>query len=190
MGRLIKNIFRKHFMVELNNRTLALIGLFFVLLIVIVVLFIRSETNAAAAERSEVMGAVLVEHLKNEGYTTLYPECRGVSPTDADALRACLRVIVDARDLTKLFAKDEFKNVDAVKGTLGYLVIKNAKGGKSFASANFTLNYNNVPVANGCSTPGDIAPGYTCRFNFNTTCAPGDNLEVKYDGQRVFLHTC
>lgn len=168
-----------------------ILGLAILLLIILVIILgVRSATNSARAAAADQMSTVLVDVLHSEGYTTALPECRGVNPGQYDALQTCLEAVKAPSDLTQLFRQDSFQNYNEQSATAGYLVIQNAKGGKYFASENFTLIINNVETNQHCATPGEIAPGYTCKFSIDQRCNPGDNLEIKYNGQRVFLKTC
>jgi len=158
--------------------------------IVVVILFIRSSTNASRADKAATMGASLMGYLQDHGYMTLFASCRAASSTQFDKLTACLEDIRTNSDYTKYFKLSRYQNADARKNTTGYLIIENAEGMKTFGSANFTLVINNEPVTKGCTVPGEITPGYTCRFDLTQPCVAGDNLEITYDGKRVFLKTC
>jgi hypothetical protein len=165
-------------------------ALILVALIILVIIFgVRSATNSARADAAERMSTVLIDLLKAEEYTSAYKNCSGLRPDQYDAIKACLLIIKEPNDLTALFKQDDYQNT-AKDGTPGYLVIQNAKGAKTFQSANFTLRKNNVAAGTGCTTPGAIEPGFTCRFDLVEPCAPGDNLEITYQGKRVFLKTC
>jgi hypothetical protein len=174
----------------MQNKELISYVLILVLCITTIIFVIRSSTNAAREQEAEQMSTVLISKLKAEGYHVLYTQCRSLLPGDFPQLERCLEDAKSTQDLSKLFKEDRFSNVDAKAGKDGYLVIENAQGGRTFASANFTLRQNNVEVASGCTTPGDIAPGFTCRFDFTEYCEPGDNLEILYDGKRAHLKTC
>ncbi len=115
-------------------------------------------------------------------------ECRGITPNGYERLAACLKAIREKGDLTGYFKERGFRNKDA-RGE-GFLIIENARGRKSFESDSFTLLFNNEEVARGCTTPGTIAPGFTCRLNLTRKCEPGDNLEIRYEGKRAHLKTC
>lgn len=160
------------------------------LLAVTIIFGVRSTTNAAKADAATAMGSSLVELLQQEGYTQIYDGCRGVSPSDFAKLQRCLVEITTENEMTKFFVQDQFRNYDDRKAEKGRLIIRNEKGGKSFASANFTLFWNNEPYAEGCAISGEIAPGYTCRFDLAKPCVAGDTLEVKYGERRAFHKTC
>jgi len=168
-----------------------IIGLAILLLVILVIIFgVRSATNSAKAGTAERMAGALVGLIRADGYATALPACRGVSAQDFDGLTACLEEIRAPRDLSALFKEAKFQNYDEQHAEMGFIVIQNAKGDKTFQSGNFSMILNNMEAARGCATPGDIAPGYTCRFDVNQRCNPGDNLEIRYNGIRVFLKTC
>jgi hypothetical protein len=168
-----------------------LLGLTILLLVILVIIFgVRSATNSAKAGAAERMAGTLVDLITADGYATALPTCRGVSTQDFDSLTTCLEEIKAPHDLSALFKEAKFQNYNEQTATMGFIVIQNAKGDKTFQSSNFSMILNNIPVASGCATPGDIAPGYTCRFDVNQQCNPGDNLEIRYNGTRVFLKTC
>ncbi len=175
----------------MKNKDVILGLIILVLLIVTIIFGVRSGTNKAAAAEAEEMSAVLLDYLKSQDVPKLYrDDCSHLSAGRHAALMNCLLAVQADQDLTKYFEEDSFDNVDTRTLTPGYLVIENAIGDKSFDSEKFSLKYNNVEVATGCTTPGEIAPGFTCRFDFATSCQPGDNLEILYEGKRAYLKTC
>ncbi len=167
------------------------IGAAIVVLLILVIIFgVRSSTNAARAAEAENMSGSVVALLQSYDYPRLYPACRTIAAGRFDVIQSCAETALADQDLSPLFSEEKFQNADPGKERQGYLVIGNSKGGRTFESARFTLLFNNEPVATGCTTPGEIAPGYTCRLDFDQPCAPGDNLEVQYEGTRAHLRTC
>ncbi len=175
---------------EVNGKTLTLWAAIVALIILTIIFWARSEANVAKADAANEMSTALVGLLTQQGYQRAYPACRTIAPGNYPALEACLQQAKQGADLTTLFERSDLQKPDAKRNLTGYIVIENTRGGRTFASANFTLSHNNQEIAQGCVTPGDIAPGYTCRFDFTQPCAAGDNLEIKYDGQRAYLETC
>jgi hypothetical protein len=168
-----------------------IISLIIILLIILVIIFgVRSATNSGRATAAENMSATFAELIRSDGYATALPACKGVGTTDFEAMTNCINEIKAPHDLSALFKESDYLNYDETHTVAGYIAIQNAKGDKTFESANFTLIQNNVEVATGCETPGTIAPGYACKFALSQRCNPGDNLEIKYSGTRVFLKTC
>jgi|GEM_PF-1903578 len=175
---------------ELTTKDLVTGGIILVLVIVTAIFAVRSMTNTARAEAANEMSGVLVQHLLSQNYQRTYPGCRNIAAGDYEKIEICLKDAMVVADMTKLFEEDNFKNVDVKKNTTGFIVIENKYGGKSFESANFTLQLNNEQIAEGCATPGVIATGYVCRFDFTQVCEPGYNLEILYNGKRAYLKTC
>lgn len=160
-----------------------------VLLIITITLGIRSATSTATAEEAYQMSDLLVQTLREEGYHRAVPECRQAQTGRYASINTCLEAIRTTRDLTGFFDEDNFQNINSRRPE-GFIVIENAEGRRTFASSNFTLLHNNEPVASGCTTSGDIAPGFTCRLNLARECLEGDNLEITYNGNRAHLRTC
>lgn len=171
----------------MTTKDIILSTLIILLLITTSIFGVRSKTYAQEAARADDMMKLVVEHLNSLDYPKIYPACRGISRQER--LKACLDVAMKSEELAKRFREVDFRNAVTPEKE-GYLIIKNEKGGKSYESAKFTLNHNNKAVARGCTTPGEIAPGYTCRLNFKEKCEPGDNLEILYNGERAYLKTC
>ena len=166
-------------------------GLIIIALAVTTVVYaVRSGTHASNEEAAETMTGALVAHLKTLEYSKIYPECRSIGPGRYVALQKCLEAAEQSEALTEMFREDDYHNHDAIRNTTGYLVIENEKGGKTFDSEEFRLKFNNEQISSGCTTPGEIAPGFTCRLDFDKPCEPGDNLEITYEGQRAYLKTC
>lgn len=166
-----------------------LYGLGILLLLITTIIFgVRSVTHASAAAEAEAMSHLLVATLQELDYPRSYPACRAIRPGLYEVIGDCLRESRESTDLSALFREDQFR--DAAGNESGYLVIENAKGGRSFESEAFRLLHNNQEASRGCATPGRIAPGFTCRLTLPEACAPGDNLEVQYEGKRLFLKTC
>ncbi len=174
----------------MGTKDLVMLLAILVLLITTIIFGVRSSTNAAKAQEAENMSTVLVDVLRGLDYPKVYPACRAISPGKISVITRCLEDSLVATDLSAMFREDQFKDFDARKNGTGYLIIENAKGGRSFDSRLFTLSQNNVEIATGCATPGTIEPGFTCRFDLGQECVPGDNLEVAYEGKRAFLKTC
>ena len=174
----------------METKGLLLVALIAGLAIAVIILGIRSMTHAERETAAAQMSAVLIDHLRGREYNLAYSSCRTLAPGRYEQIEACLKEAQESKDLTRLFAEERFQNVDERQHKEGFLVIENKLGGQTFESAKFTLIVNNQEVAKGCATPGEIAPGYSCRFEFNTTCQPGDNLEILYNGNRAYLKTC
>lgn len=177
-------------MVEFKNKDLVLGLIILVLLISTVVFWIRSETNASREAEAYEMSAHVVDVLRAQKYSQAYTQCRTISAGRYDLLEECLLVIKQTQNKGMLFEEAGFRKFDERRNTTGYLVIENAKGNEVFLSEEFTLYLNNELIAQGCNTPGEIGPGFTCRFDLIQWCDTGDNLEVKYGDERVHLRNC
>lgn len=173
----------------MNGRNLFAI-LTLVLLITTIIFGVRSVTNGSRAAAAEELGEALVTHIRAQEYPSAYGNCTGISPSNFERLRACLIEVETSDDYSRFFTQDAFRKVDEKTGEPGHLVIKNERGTRTFESGKFILYRNNEAIVEGCTASGEIAPGYTCRFDFVEQCGPGDNLEVRYDGNRAFLKTC
>lgn len=168
-----------------------------ILLIMILVLFsttivfgVRSSTNREMADDAREMGDNLVQVLYDLDYHRAVPECRQIGRRDFSLLANCLKTIHELEDLTGIFRETDFKDANPSRNTTGYIVIQNYYGGESFESRKFALTLNNELIGEGCIAPGEIAPGFSCRFDLERSCEPGDNLLVTYDGMRAVLKTC
>lgn len=102
------------------------------------------------------------------------PEC-GSSPTDYVKIANCIKPVL----LQKDFKEDSFAQPDSKKPSSGYVVIKNINR-KAYDAERFSFYKNRILVQEGCTIPGAIDYNVVCRFNFDTYCADGDVLEVKY----------
>jgi len=162
----------------ITTRELLLSLLVVILLLTTIIFWVRSATNSAKAAAAAELVQPLVTTLQNYDYPQLYPSCRLISHDDISVIKQCLEQGLESRSLEKRFRQSAFKNADEQRNVSGYLVIENAKGGSTFESAKFVLRQNNEVIASGCTTPGEIKPGFTCRFDLVKACVPGDNLEV------------
>jgi hypothetical protein len=172
----------------MNNREMLMILAILVLFVSTILFAIQSNNRAAELDEAKELSATLSSYLKERQNHQLHTPCRSVGEGRYSILNGCLLAIDEAADLSKLFSREDFKNPR--DGEAGYFIIQNEKGGETFNSEKFSLFLNNQLVESGCSTPGEIAPGFTCRFDLTTRCEPGDNLEIKYEEKRAFLFIC
>ncbi len=143
--------------------------------------FIRGVTVQKQLDQAAELATVTSEFLKAQDV-----RC---SSNDYQGLTSCIRPLLSTDD----FKQDSFQQPDSRSGETGYLVIKNTNR-KLYESDRFTFFKNRRLAQAGCTIPGNIGYGVTCRFNYPGTCEDGDVLEAFYPvggrDVRVFLKTC
>lgn len=174
----------------MEKKTLIAILIIIILLISTIIFWARSTTNASKLERASDMSKSVISLIVRNGYIKIdRTTCGGLQEGDYSRINRCLVAVEKNNDMSKLFKEDDFKNSNPSKNMSGYIVIKNNNGDKTFQSENFTLFINNEKIKSGCTTPGDIKPGYTCRMEFTKVCKSGDNIEIRYNDKRAYLTT-
>jgi hypothetical protein len=144
-------------------------------------LFVQASARASQLEAAQETNKLTLELLRVQG-----ARC-SATRTDFSGVGNCIRPLL----LPKDFKEDSFSNPK--EDEFGYLVIKNV-GSASYASDEFTFFFNRELRQEGCTIPGNITQGITCRFNFMDRCDDGDVLEAMYTKDdvttKVFTKTC
>lgn len=145
-------------------------------------LILSNNTKKANLEKATVLGDVALEYLD-----LIDNRCRGAKPNEYEEIVFCLDQEITKAKVDVDLEEDEYKNKK--NNEPGYVVLVN-EGRKSLDSNLFTLTKNHEVVDIGCVIEGSIDPGYSCRMNFNSSCDPGDVLEISYGENRAYLKTC
>lgn len=160
------------------------------LIVLSVVFYMRGTVATNSLEESQIVAQNTINVIKKLDYNNVYPQCKYLRPSRLDILQNCLDAINHNLVQEEMFKQDDFHNADVKKNESGYLIVNYYKGAEKLESRKFILEHNHKVVDTGCTTPGFIERGYTCRLEFPDECLPGDNLEIKYENTRVYLKTC
>ncbi|NJL43883.1 MAG: hypothetical protein HC945_00975 [Nitrosarchaeum sp.] len=171
---------------ERSTFILSLAVLFFIFTtgLLLTQFLVQAEQLSQATELS-ASTKTLIKELGHRG-------CAG-SAEDYATMRTCtLAAIEHIKERTQhTFTDDnvQYKNHNPRTNETGYLLLTNT-GTDEFTSEDFILLKNKNIEDRGCVISGPIPPGYVCRLDFTTTCAPGDVLEVEYQGQTAYIKNC
>lgn len=160
-----------------------LVLLTLVLLAVTFVLFVQNSTL-----KNRVADANALASVTRDLLTAQDVRC-SAAPEQYLGLTECITPLLASDD----FVRHAFRDYDPRREDSGYLVIRN-ENRRAYESGKFTFLFNREPIQDGCTIPGEIGYGVTCRVDFERECRQGDVIEAFYPVQdepvRVFLMTC